>query len=363
MRRRRRRPSRRARRRSACAPRSTRPRSATRGTSRSRRSPRSTRPGGASISACCSAVLIPIATSKPIPGGAGASSGWMTWASSSIPSTSRGPGRENDDAASTATTRSAPSERSALRERPRDRAPPRRRRGRTASRRRSPGAPPRARPSRRRPTCAPARRSRRRRPAASIISGTQWPPMNTGSSHSSAATRGRRAPATRRADGLDPRLELGCAATLPSPGRPAAPAIVSRSPSTSPRVSGIERDHVAERSAGGRRRRGRRRRRRRRPRTAPGSRSASGRARAGAPRRGGRATRRGRSPRARGRRSPPGASPVRDHARGQTGEAASAAAGWSHSWVTATTSSPSPSANSASVADGTRLAMRISRRI
>ena len=36
-----------------------------------------------------------------------------------------------------------------------------------------------------------------------------------------------------------------------------------------------------------------------------------------------------------------------------------AAAGKSHSWVTAITSDPTPSANNVSVADGTRLTMRI----
>ncbi len=50
-------------------------------------------------------------------------------------------------------------------------------------------------------------------PALSIISGTQWPPMNGGSSHSSASTRGRGAPATASRTavkaGLEPRAKLG----------------------------------------------------------------------------------------------------------------------------------------------------------
>ena len=76
-------------------------------------------------------------------------------------------------------------------------------------------------------------------PAASIISGTQWPPAKTGSSHSSAATRG----AARRsgdalADGLDPRLELGPQPRRPRSGRPAAAPSRSASASTSPSVEG-----------------------------------------------------------------------------------------------------------------------------
>src|SRR5829696_6303997 len=40
-----------------------------------------------------------------------------------------------------------------------------------------------------------------------------------------------------------------------------------------------------------------------------------------------------------------------------------ACAGWSHSWVTAVTSSPRPRANSISVADGTRETIRMAERL
>ena len=74
------------------------------------------------------------------------------------------------------------------------RPPPRR--SRRASPRSRPGPPPPPAPRSDGPSDRRARRWRRRRPPSAIISGTQWPPANGGSSHSSASTRGRGRPAT-----------------------------------------------------------------------------------------------------------------------------------------------------------------------
>ena len=74
------------------------------------------------------------------------------------------------------------------------------------------------------------RPSRSSPPASSIICGTQWPPTNTGSSHSSAATRGRRRAGRRPADRVDPRGRLRRPAARPLRRRPPRPPGASRRP-------------------------------------------------------------------------------------------------------------------------------------
>ena len=56
-------------------------------------------------------------------------------------------------------------------------------------------------------TCRHARRAAARRPPISIISGTQWPPVKGGSSHSSGRTVGRSAPSTAVRTACQPPLE------------------------------------------------------------------------------------------------------------------------------------------------------------
>ena len=77
-----------------------------------------------------------------------------------------------------------------------------------------------------------------RPPASSIISGTQWPPTYGGSSHSSATTRGRGAPATASRTRSSRACKLGCAAPRRGPARRWPRASRTRSSSTSPRVPG-----------------------------------------------------------------------------------------------------------------------------
>ena len=128
--------------------------------------------------------------------GASTRSGWSRWPSSSTPSTRRGPGREKVEAASTAKTR--------------------RRRGASIRSQCSsvcalrlvdvPAAghrdddvgaeARRARPSATSGDFRPGGPATSSPPAIEIISGIQWPPTKGGSSHSSAITRGRAAPAT-----------------------------------------------------------------------------------------------------------------------------------------------------------------------
>ena len=128
-------------------------------------------------------------------------------ASSSTPSTRRGPGREKVEAASTAKTRPRPGPRSA----PSARAPGRRslrRTSRRASRRRRRGRGPASAPQPTSGDFSPGGPATSSPPAIEIISGTQWPPTKGGSSHSSAMTRGRGAPPTARAHRRQPALEL-----------------------------------------------------------------------------------------------------------------------------------------------------------
>ena len=137
------------------------------------------------------------------PGGSGTRSGCSAWPSHSRPSTSRGPGRENQAAAS-ATTIRLRAERAELLAR--SRAPPRaraRRRSRTARRPRPPAARPRPPPTCAARTARPGGRAGPSPPAYSISCGTQWPPTKTGSSHSSNTTRDRRRLARATPDAVD----------------------------------------------------------------------------------------------------------------------------------------------------------------
>ena len=192
-------------------------------------------------------------------------------------------------------------------------ARPARRRSRTASTPRRPAARPPPRPS---PPCAtsrPAGRAGRRRPASSIICGTQWPPMNTGSSHSSAATRGRSAPSTasRTASIRKPASSTSSSPSSGTPGRLGQARDVGQHLAEG---RGVEREHLRAATAAAPPRPPRRRRRPRTPRTPPGSRSGRARAPPAWPRRARRAPGRPRCARAR-RASISGArEALRDHA-------------------------------------------------
>ncbi len=118
--------------------------------------------------------------------------------------------------------------------------PPRaraRRRSRTASRSR-PRARRRATSSHVRCSeCSPAIPSTSLPPAYSISCGVQWPATNTGSSHSSAATRtGSAARTASRTRSI--RLAASCTRSTPASLRSVACASVRTSPSTSPSVCG-----------------------------------------------------------------------------------------------------------------------------
>ena len=104
-------------------------------------------------------------------------------------------------------------------------------------------------------------------PASSIISGTQCPPMKTGSSHSRASTLGRAAPATASRTAASRASWRSAAPRRPRPPRPPRPRRVT-SRSRPARRSGSS-EITSGRSAAGRRPRGRRRRRRRRRRRPP----------------------------------------------------------------------------------------------
>ena len=212
------------------------------------------------------------------PAGASASSGWRRCARSSTPSTRRGPGRENDEAASTAQIASAPSRLELAGCVRAPAPPPHRRRGRTASRRRR-------RPRRRgAPPTSPCADLTPASPSASVPPGDldhlghpvaaderRVEPLERDDARPSAHPRPRvanRFEASTRAHGGGARR-----ARARRIRRPAGPG----PPSTSSSVSGS-----SESTSGspGRPPRSstRRRRRRRRPRRAPASRS--GRARA-----------------------------------------------------------------------------------
>ena len=194
----------------------------------------------------------------------GTRSGCRMCASSSSPSTSRGPGREKYAAASTATI-AARAERGELVLRsprpPRARA---RRRSRTASRR-----PPRAAAAAtsshvRTSECSPGRPSTSMPPAYSISCGVQWPATKTGSSHSSAATGTGGAPRTASRT-RSMRAAASCTRSTPASFASVAWASVRTSPSISPSVCGSSeitsgRGPCAPPSPARRRRRPRRRR-------------------------------------------------------------------------------------------------------
>ena len=129
--------------------------------------------------------------------------------------------------------------------------------------------PPRAPPSSAVRDFSPGRPSTSSPPASSIICGTQWPPIQSGSSHSSAATRGRGAVST--ASSTSSMRSAGSSTSAsPASGTPAASASRGMSASTSPSVEGssestsrLGRQLLGDGAA-------RRRTRRRRPRTPPG---------------------------------------------------------------------------------------------
>ena len=169
-------------------------------------------------------------------GGAGTSSGWSRWPSSSTPSTRRGPGREKYAAASTANhARAERGEPLALLHRLRGGllgvVAARHRDDHLGRHRLELGPLGRAR------LLAGRARARRSPPASSIICGTQWPPMKIGSSHSSAATRGRGAPSTARS----------------TASIRAAASSASRSPASSAPAACGEARHVGQHLAEGRR--------------------------------------------------------------------------------------------------------------
>ncbi len=309
--------SRRARRGSARGPRRSRPRPASRGSSRSPRSRRSRSRPGRRSRRCARPSSFPCGFSWIAAAGAGTSptvwsggtlSGCSRCASSSVPSTRRGPGRENEAAASTANTRSAPSASICSR-------------GRSTSRRARCASQPQGIATTTSGLAAAssshvggaglrARRARARRcrPPISIISGIQWPPTKGGSSHSSASTRGRGAPATASrtaasrssSDGAQGGCRLGGIRGVAEAGH------------VGDHVGEAWRGRARSRRAGsaaGPPRRARRRRRRRRPRRPPGSRSGPLRGRAGRPRRARRARARPRPPRGPLRRSRPASRP------------------------------------------------------
>ena len=126
----------------------------------------------------------------------------------------------------------------------------------------------RSRPIRRFGTSRPRRRATSTPPAISIISGTQWPPMKGGSSHSSASTGGRGArdgPRTAPDGARDPH----CSAGRPS-GDPRRLAKALDVGEHLREVRGIERDHPRAWTAAWRPPRRRRRRRPRRLHRPPG---------------------------------------------------------------------------------------------
>ena len=148
-----------------------------------------------------------------------------------------GRGGRSTPTASTATTR-APSGASRLaRGAARLRARPARCRSRRASTPRPPAAPAATSSQSAVRDFSPGRPSTSSPPASSIICGTQWPPMNTGSSHSSAATRGRGAPSTASRTASSRRRPPPPAARPPR-APPAASARRGTSASTSPIVDG-----------------------------------------------------------------------------------------------------------------------------
>ena len=100
------------------------------------------------------------------------------------------------------------------------------------------------RPTRPCATSRPAARARRAPPASSIICGTQWPPTNTGSSHSSAATGGRVGDLHGVGDGVQALGRPRPPAARPSSGTPAASASRGTSASTSPMRGRVQRDHL-----------------------------------------------------------------------------------------------------------------------
>ena len=172
--------------------------------------------------------------------GSGTSSGCRMCASSSSPSTIRGPGpREvgrGVDGDDLARADRAPARRGASR--PRDGRS--RRRSRTASRSTTSGWAAATSSHEHCSEFSPAKPSTSSPPANSISCGVQWPAAKGGSSHSSA-DHPRSPPGARgreHADAIDPRRRPR------APGRPRRPCVsvawasVRASPSTSPTVCG-----------------------------------------------------------------------------------------------------------------------------
>ena len=276
-----------------------------------------------------------------------------------MPSTSRGPGRENEDAASTATTREAPRLARSLavgsrllgrlvgvepaRHHDGDVRPGRgdllpARRARLHARR------SRARPRRPRARSSPAPSGRRRTAGRA----TPAPPPAGGRRPATAAR-------TRSMPGLEPARERARRA----PARPPRSATRAMSPAPRPSVSRVERDHLGRRGQAlgdG-------------PDVVVGD-GADRAQRLGHDQVG---LERAPAPPRRACRAPP-RGPVTSRTRASISAGGSpsamtlavsrgsrvAASGWSHSCVTATTLSPRPSAKRISVADGTRLAIRTS---
>ena len=182
---------------------------------------------------------------RPAP--SGTSSGCRMWASSSSPSMIRGPGREKYDGGVDRDHLAGARARRAGRGASRPRGGRSRRHSRTASR-----SPRRAAPPRPPPTCAP-RSSRRRTRARPRRRRTRSAEASSGPPR----TADRAIPAPRPAGGCAPRgRRAGPGRSAPRPparGRPRRPcgrwpaASVRASPSTSPTVCGIERDHLRAR--------------------------------------------------------------------------------------------------------------------
>ena len=171
------------------------------------------------------------------PAAPGTRSGCSAWASHSRPSTSRGPGRENQAEASATTIRSAPSARELVRVGERllvaalDVVAARRDDDDLAAARRATSSQERCSDG------SPGRPSRSSPPAYSISCGTQWPPTKTGSSHSSITTRTRGASRTASRT-RSMRAAASWTRSTPASLASVAWASVRTSPSTSPSVCG-----------------------------------------------------------------------------------------------------------------------------